>query len=755
MANATTPTQTPTQTPAEPPETDPTQVKIYYGVHSTEIRSDEASLWMGGDVGWLTIPRWPARDADAAKKCLVRWQPFGSAEAFPARWQACLHDLVQVRYTLGGEHRWGRSYPGQLVLCTKTQQVRLGFQNAEPVSGLPAIEEALAQLRHLCAELRHGVKFSGDESWFANGMDLRHWRTTRVAAFQAERRAQLARGGQRRPTLAREACATLERPAAGGASASPLAPEAPAPEALEALEAPAPEAPKAPEAPAPGDLLTQAEVDRRYAQHPLEVRAVIRKHGIGQAGNCDRDFCPPARGSGAGNCNRAAPAGYLLPSMHPYLEAEIASARAAFVELCAAKKLTGDCALDGNRQGLAHLYWQLILEMTRAYRSELDDARAGLGVSWWIGNIEKELEFREVDLEPRRWTRRGSDDHMRVMVELAIKHRLNIFAGLRPNSRNETVAAVEAEVHRRMRGKQRKSAAQTLAHQLKWDRKWAAQQAVYDHWQAFKATEAAQRRIAVATDRFREQTVRVAVLQGCVEWEGPCWAPPPLERAGHQALLDGQAGAQLSGTRADWKACIGLAEDALRASDSRRDRTREHLKQMEAAKGGLQEESARLKRDTVGLRTALQTATASRAADEHPQRHEQGGDHLELVEAGRPLHPTTRAAAERVWEQAKDRFVLLKALWDKLPERIGLVAGLVERERQYSTTVQSILFCARGALYNLENEDDDSVVVGQERTLAERNEEGFASAIVLSSDDEDDERQPAKKLKAEHAVVDL
>mgnify|MGYP004156955875 CR=1 FL=1 len=99
------------------------------------------------------------------------------------------------------------------------------------------------------------------------------------------------------------------------------------------------------------------------------------------------------------------------------------------------------------------------------------------------------------------------------------------------------------------------------------------------------------------------------------------------------------------------------------------------------------------------------------------------------------------------------------ALAAELRDAQAKVAELQEyfnRERKHRAVLQTVRSLASSELDNLNNNSDDDVVFERERTLEERNKEGFANAIVLSSDDEDGAVvPPTKKAKTAAAVVEV
>ena len=98
----------------------------------------------------------------------------------------------------------------------------------------------------------------------------------------------------------------------------------------------------------------------------------------------------------------------------------------------------------------------------------------------------------------------------------------------------------------------------------------------------------------------------------------------------------------------------------------------------------------------------------------------------------------------------------LGALRGGVPPKKAELQGYFERERKHGAVLRTIRALARSELDNLDNNSDDDVVFERERTLEERNREGFANAIVLSSDDEDGAAvPPTKKAKTAAAVVEV
>ena len=189
---------------AEPPGPKSNSETVYYGVHSSELRSTPNELWQGGDIGWLTVVRktlYQAR-AEGSYTYDMRWEPADtSGKAFPSPWGAKLSELIRVTYSFGGRHMKGDMYPAQVILTTRKKQVRLSFHNAEPVDGEPAAEAFIFQLTKLCEGFDTGTVFKRDGPYFATDMEQSAWSDRSVAAFKAARRQHQLERQQRQARM--------------------------------------------------------------------------------------------------------------------------------------------------------------------------------------------------------------------------------------------------------------------------------------------------------------------------------------------------------------------------------------------------------------------------------------------------------------------------------------------------------------------------------------------------------------------------
>jgi hypothetical protein len=289
-----------------------------------------------------------------------------------------------------------------------------------------------------------------------------------------------------------------------------------------------------------------------------------------------------------------------------------------------------------------------------------------------------------------------------------------------------------AELYKRVRTRYRNDCENAAARQKDWDSKYAAQQAIHDVWLRKKRLEDAAKEVQDARARWAEMQPLLDKWKTTLAPEAFVWSPP-LQGKGYQDLREQrdellarmQAGV-VDDAREAWQACVARATVQCEVSDRRQERIQAHLKELDLVKRAVEEE------DKTASKEHDRMAALYETLDKEPGAADGG---VGAIQAEMGIRCGT-----------------LGALQGEVPARVAQVQEFFEGERAYRAVVETFLTGARGQLHNLdEDKEEDDVVFGQEKTLAERNREGFANAIVLSSDDEDD--PPAKKLKTEPVVV--
>lgn len=545
---------------------------------------------------------------------------------------------------------------------------------------------------------------------------------------QKPKRVALRLGGKR--TVVRELEA---EPAAAEPAPEPEPVRAPEPEPV-AASAPAPK-------PTKGEMSRQEWVEKTYPQHPPEVQHVIVLYGYGEADKHEPSWKPPARPSGPkghDDFDPARPPGFLYPFTHPYTSATmITKARTVLKEECAKWAVSGDVEKDAETLMVgvqATRYKAIIADLLRKVESGLDRLQSGQGVTWWMQQVENELLFLEIKPDKRRFKRRFSQEWVQTMLEHAIEQRIQVFAELHESvPQVKFLRASQMELFKRLRTKFRTDAALSLSLQANWDCRYAAQQAIHEVWSRTKLVKDSLEKLRKVRAVFAEKQ---SLLDGSEKSLGPeanLWSSPG-EGGGYAELVAQQVEARrqkaLQGSgvvvnaRGAWVHCLDLAEREIKASDERQERIKTRLEEVERVKRFLEKE------------------------------HETAREGLPLIEKLNKALENSKGFASSVDDvkafevELNTRCAKLGALRGKVPNKVAELQGCFEAARQHGAVLQTVRSLARSEIYNHDQNDEDDVVFERERTLEERNKEGFANAIVLSSDDEDEAR-PAKKSKSE------
>lgn len=565
------------------------------------------------------------------------------------------------------------------------------------------------------------------------------------------KRVALRLGGKR--TVVRELEAA-PAPASGGgvqlASTCPPPegpnPWAPAPESVRAPEpqpvaAPAP-APAPAQEPAKSEMSRQEWVEKTYPQHPPEVQRVIVLYGYGEADEHEPSWKPPARPSGPVQINGfdpARPPGFLYPSTHPYTTAAmITEAKTVLKEECAKWAVSGDVAKDAETlmAGVqATRYKAIIADLLRKVESGFDRLHSGHGTLWWMQQLENELLFLEIKPDKTRFKRRLSQEWVQAILEHAIEQRIQVFAELHESVvPARSLRTSQVELFKRMRTKFRADAALAVSLQTRWDCRYAAQQAIHDVWSCTKAVEDALDKLRKARAVFAEKQSLLDDSEKSLGPEANPWSSPG-EGAGYAELVAQQVEARrqkaLQGSgvvvnaRGAWVRCRALAEREIKASDERQERIKGRLEEVELVKRFLEKEHETMREGQPLIEKLMNKALDKRK------------DFASSVDEMRAFEVELSTCCAK-----------LGALRGGVPKKVAELQGCFEAARQHGAVLHTIRSLARSEIYNLDNNDEDDVVFERERTLEERNREGFANAIVLSSDDEDEAR-PAKKAKPE------
>ena len=178
--------------------------------------------------------------------------------------------------------------------------------------------------------------------------------------------------------------------------------------------------------------------------------------------------------------------------------------------------------------------------------------------------------------------------------------------------------------------------------------------------------------------------------------------------------------------RGAWVHCHTLAEREIKASDERQERINTRLEEVLLVKRFLEKEHESTRKGLPPIEGLA--GSLDKSKDD----------------------PSSVDDVKTFQVEVETRCAKLRALLGVVPAKEAELQDYFERERKHGAVLHTIRSLARSELYNLDHNEEDDVVFERERTLEERNREGFANAIVLSSDDED-EAPPAKKAKPEPA----
>ena len=530
--------------------------------------------------------------------------------------------------------------------------------------------------------------------------------------------------------------------------AAPAPAPAPAPEPVRAPEpepvaAPAPE-PDPPPKPAEAEMSRQEWVEKTYPQHPPEVQRVIVQHGYGDADKHEPSWQPPPRPADpqpvSPGFDPVQPPGFLLTATHPYAgQALIAKARAQLEEECKKRAVSGDVEKDAatlDTKVLATRYKGILLDTLRKVQCPLDRLQPGQAIVWWMQQIENEMVLREIKPDRTRFRRRFSQEWVDYMIEQGIGLRVQFFYELHSGvSLPKHLRPVQVEVWKRLRTKHRNDRTLAATLQSTWDRRYAAQQAIHDVWSRKQTLENTLTKLREIRALWTKQQSLLDDSEKSLGPEASLWSSPG-EGSGYAELVAQQVEARrqkaLDGTgvvvnaRGAWMRCRDLAEREIKASDERQERIKGRLEEVELVKRFLEKEYESTRKGRLpidGLAGSLDESKDD---------------------------PSSVADVKAFQVEVETRCAKLGALQGRVPTKLAELQGCFESARKHGAVLHTVRSLARSELYNLDHNEEDDVVFDRERTLEERNREGFANAIVLSSDDED-EAPPAKKAKPEPA----